>query len=80
MALKTPAQYYKSLEKLHPTAYVLGEKVENVYEHPLIKHMVAAVAKTFELENDPEASKLLVTKSKLAPGESQQVQFFLLEP
>ena len=65
MALKTAKQYYKSLESLHPTAYILGEKVENVHEHPLIKHMTAAVAKTFELENDPEGRQFLVTKSDL---------------
>jgi len=50
MALKTVEQYYESLKDLHPTAYILGEKVENVHEHPLIKHMTAAVAKTYELE------------------------------
>ena len=54
MAIRTVEEYYKSLSKLHPTAYILGEKVEHVHEHPLIKHMVAAVAKTFEMENDPE--------------------------
>ena len=46
MAIRTVEEYYQSLSKLHPTAYILGEKVKNVHEHPLIKHMVAAVAKT----------------------------------
>jgi len=66
MAIMTREQYYKTLEDMHPTAYILGEKVENVFEHPLIKHMTAAVALTYHLENDPEGSKYLVTKSKLA--------------
>ena len=65
MALKTVKQYYESLKELHPTAYILGEKVTSVHEHPLIKHMTAAVAKTYELENDPEGKKHLVTKSDL---------------
>ena len=26
MAIKTVEQYYKSLSKLHPTAYILGRK------------------------------------------------------
>ncbi len=65
MALKTVEQYYESLKDLHPTAYILGEKVENVHEHPLIKHMTAAVAKTYELENDPEGKKYLVAESDL---------------
>lgn len=65
MAIMTRDQYYKTLEDMHPTAYILGEKVENVFEHPLIKHMTAAVALTYHLENDPEGSKYLVTKSDL---------------
>ncbi|OGO39067.1 MAG: 4-hydroxybutyryl-CoA dehydratase [Chloroflexi bacterium RBG_16_57_8] len=77
MALKTAKQYYKSLESLHPTAYILGEKVENVHEHPLIKHMTAAVAKTFELENDPEGRQFLVTKSDLTGEDvSRFVKFY----
>jgi 4-hydroxybutyryl-CoA dehydratase/vinylacetyl-CoA-Delta-isomerase len=77
MALKTAEQYYKSLEGLHPTAYILGEKVENVHEHPLVKHMTAAVAKTYELEHDPEGKKHLVTKSDLIEGEvSRFVKFY----
>ena len=54
VAIKTAEQYYESLKGLNPTAYILGEKVANVHDHPLIKHMTAAVAKTYELENDPE--------------------------
>ncbi|MFC1871903.1 4-hydroxyphenylacetate 3-hydroxylase N-terminal domain-containing protein [Chloroflexota bacterium] len=65
MAIKTVEQYYESLKDLHPTAYILGEKVAKVHEHPLIKHMTAAVAKTYELENDPEGKKYLVAKSDL---------------
>ncbi|MEK7354378.1 MAG: 4-hydroxyphenylacetate 3-hydroxylase N-terminal domain-containing protein, partial [Chloroflexota bacterium] len=80
MALKTPAKYHKSLESLHPVTYILGEKVENVYEHPLIKHMVAAVAKTYEMENDAEAKKLLVTKSDLVSGEVSRFTSFYKSP
>ncbi len=65
MAIKTPEQYYESLKDLHPTAYILGEKVENVHQHPLIKYMTAAVAKTYEMENDEAGRKHLVTKSDL---------------
>ena len=54
MGIMTKDQYYKSLENTHHTAYILGEKVENVHEHPLISHMTASVAKTYELQNDPE--------------------------
>ncbi len=77
MAIKTAEQYYESLKDLHPTAYILGQKVENVHEHPLIKHMTAAVARTYELENDPEGKKHLVTNSKLINEEvSRFVSFY----
>ncbi|MBN1832418.1 MAG: 4-hydroxybutyryl-CoA dehydratase, partial [Deltaproteobacteria bacterium] len=65
MAIKTVEQYYESLKKLKPTAYILGEKYDNPTEHPLLKHMAAAVAKTYEMENAPEGKKLLTTKSNL---------------
>jgi len=80
MALKTAEQYYASLKDLHPTAYILGEKVENVHQHPLIKHMTAAVARTYELENDPEGKKHLVTKSDLTGDEVSRFIAFYKSP
>ncbi len=80
MAIKTKDQYYDSLKDLHPTAYILGEKVENVWEHPLISHMTASVAKTFEMENDPEGRKLLVTKSDLIDEEVSRFLKFYKSP
>ncbi len=65
MAIKTGEQYRESLTHLRQTAYILGEKVQNPYEHPLVKHMVSSVARTFELENDPEGARFLVTDSNL---------------
>jgi len=77
MAIKTSKQYYESLNKLNPLVYILGERVENVFEHPLISHMTASVAKTYELENDPEGKKLLVTKSGLIDEDvSRFVKFY----
>jgi len=77
VAIRTVEQYYESLKDLHPTAYILGEKIENVHEHPLIKHMTAAVAKTYEMENDPEGRKHLVAGSDLIDEEvSRFVKFY----
>jgi 4-hydroxybutyryl-CoA dehydratase/vinylacetyl-CoA-Delta-isomerase len=77
MAIKTPEQYYKSLKDLHPIAYILGEKVDNPIEHPLIKHMAAAVAETYSMENDPEGRKFLVAKSDLIKEDvSRFVKFY----
>ncbi len=77
MAVKTAEEYYQSLAKLHPKAYILGEKVENVYEHPLIKHMLAGVAETFKQAHDPEGRKYLVASSDLIGEEvSRFVKFY----
>jgi len=77
MAIKTAEQYRESLKNIKPTAYILGEKVDKAYEHPLIKHMVAGVAKTYELENDQEGSQYLVAKSDLIDEDvSRFVKFY----
>jgi len=65
MAVKTVEEYYDSLRDLHPTAYILGEKIENPQEHPLVKHMVAGVAETYKLAHDPEGKQHLVARSDL---------------
>ena len=66
MAVKTEEQYYESLKKTKPTAYVLGEKVKDIHEHPLIRGQVAGVAQTYALAHDPEGKKLIVAQSDLA--------------
>ena len=77
MAVKTSEQYYDSLKDLHPTTYILGEKAQNPHEHPLIKHMLAGVAKTYELSHDPEGKRYLVAESRLIGEEvSRFVKFF----
>jgi len=73
----TRKQYYESLKNLHPSTYILGQRVENPHEHPLIKPMVAGVAKTFDLAHEPEGKKYLVAKSKLTGEEvTRFVKFY----
>jgi len=67
MALRTVEEYYKSLKEMHPTAYIMGEKVKIPYEHPLIKGQCASIAQTYALAR--EHRDLLVGKSKLVKGE-----------
>jgi 4-hydroxybutyryl-CoA dehydratase/vinylacetyl-CoA-Delta-isomerase len=68
MAIKTTEEYYQSLKKVNPTAYVLGEKVKNIHAHPLIKGQIAGVAQTYALAADPEGQKLLTADSPLVKG------------
>jgi 4-hydroxybutyryl-CoA dehydratase/vinylacetyl-CoA-Delta-isomerase len=65
MAVKTAEQYYESLRQMNPSAYVLGEKVANVVDHPLIKGQIAGVAQTFSLAHNREGKELFVGKSSL---------------
>ena len=59
MALKTAEQYYESLRQVNHTAYILGEKIPNPMDHPLIKGQVAAVAQTYALARSSEGKGLL---------------------
>jgi len=77
MAIKTREEYYESLRKTHPTTYILGEKVGKPHDHPLIKHMVAGVAKTYDLANDAEGKNKLVTQSDLTGKDTSRfVKFY----
>ena len=77
MATNNGQQYLESLKKFHPTAYILGEKVEKPHEHPLISHMVARVAKTFDLAQDPVGREHLVAYSKLINADSSRfIKFY----
>jgi 4-hydroxybutyryl-CoA dehydratase/vinylacetyl-CoA-Delta-isomerase len=80
MAVKTAQQYLDSVRDLHPAAYILGEKVDNVYEHPLISHMLNSVAKTYDLANDPEGKPYLVANSELIGEEVTRFVKFYMSP
>jgi 4-hydroxybutyryl-CoA dehydratase/vinylacetyl-CoA-Delta-isomerase len=76
MALMTGKEYLASLGTLHPTVYILGQKVDNPYDHPLLKPMISGVARTYDLEHDPEGSKYLVTENKQGEKVSRFVKFY----
>ncbi|MBN2187662.1 MAG: 4-hydroxybutyryl-CoA dehydratase, partial [Dehalococcoidia bacterium] len=65
MALKTVEQYYQTLRAMHPTAYILGERVKSPSEHPLIKRHCAVIAQTYAMAQEPEYKDLLTGESKL---------------
>jgi len=65
MPLKTPAQYVNSLRALKLRAYVGGERVENVVDHPAIAPHINTVAKTYELAHKPEYQDVMTVKSHL---------------
>ena len=48
MAVKTGDEYVASIKKLNLKAHIMGEKVADVPEHPLVAPSLRAVAATFD--------------------------------
>jgi 4-hydroxybutyryl-CoA dehydratase/vinylacetyl-CoA-Delta-isomerase len=65
MAIKTAAEYIDSLRRMKFEAYLLGERIENIVDHPLVRPSLNAVALTYELALNPEYAALLTTNSSL---------------
>ena len=65
MGLMTKAEYIESLRKMKPTAYMFGEKIENVVDNPRLRAGIEATGATYELAEMPEYRDLIVTQSKL---------------
>ena len=77
MAVMTKKQYIDSLRKMKPTAYMFGEKIENVVDNPRIRAGIEATAATYEIAEDPAKRDLVVTQSPLI---SEPVNRFTLPP
>ncbi|MEM2943250.1 MAG: 4-hydroxyphenylacetate 3-hydroxylase family protein [Methanomassiliicoccales archaeon] len=58
-------QYLDSLRKMKTEAYVFGERIENVADHPFTWEHANAVAMTYELAHDPQYAELMTAKSHL---------------
>ncbi|MHA2134298.1 MAG: 4-hydroxyphenylacetate 3-hydroxylase N-terminal domain-containing protein, partial [Candidatus Thorarchaeota archaeon] len=66
MVLMTGEEYRESLRRRDPLqVYMLGERVENPVEHPIIKASINSVALTYDLVHDSEHSEMLTAKSSL---------------
>ena len=65
MALKTAKEYIDSLRRLKLNLYLLGEKVDNWVDHPIIRPSINSVAMTYKLAHDHSVRELAVTQSSL---------------
>jgi len=63
--LKTARQYVESLKELKLNLYLLGEKVEDWVNNPIIKPSMNAVAMTYKMAHDPKTKEMATTKSML---------------
>jgi 4-hydroxybutyryl-CoA dehydratase/vinylacetyl-CoA-Delta-isomerase len=63
--MKTAKQYLDSLRELKLNLYLLGEKVDDWVNHPIIRPSINAVAMTYKLAHEPENEELATTSSML---------------
>lgn len=64
MTLKTAEQYFKSIQR-PVNLYMFGEKVEEFWNHPIIKPSINTVMKIYELAQMDEYKDLMTTTSHL---------------
>jgi 4-hydroxybutyryl-CoA dehydratase/vinylacetyl-CoA-Delta-isomerase len=77
MAVKTVEEYVESLRKLKPTAYMFGEKIENVVDNPRIRGGINSTGATYELAHSEKYRDLFTTVS---PFTGERVNRFTLPP
>ncbi len=77
MAIKTFEQYLASLRRLKPTAYMFGERIENVVDNPRIRAGINATGATYELANHEKYKNLITTNS---PFTREPINRFTLPP
>jgi 4-hydroxybutyryl-CoA dehydratase/vinylacetyl-CoA-Delta-isomerase len=65
MKIKTPEAYLESLRGLPRTVYLLGERIEDTVDHPMVRPSANAVAETFDPGEEPGAEELLFATSHL---------------
>jgi len=61
--LKTAREYIDSLRKLNLNLYLLGEKVDNWVDHPIIRPSINAVAMTYKVAHEPSTRALATVAS-----------------
>ncbi|MFW9988946.1 MAG: 4-hydroxyphenylacetate 3-hydroxylase family protein [Candidatus Odinarchaeota archaeon] len=64
MPLKTPEEYFESIKR-PVNLYMFGKKVEEFWNHPIVKPSINSVMKIYELAQIEEFKDLMTTKSHL---------------
>jgi 4-hydroxybutyryl-CoA dehydratase/vinylacetyl-CoA-Delta-isomerase len=65
MALMTGDGYIESLRCMEKRVFVMGQPVENLVDHPLVRPSLNACAMTYDLARHPEHASLMLTTSNL---------------
>jgi 4-hydroxybutyryl-CoA dehydratase/vinylacetyl-CoA-Delta-isomerase len=65
MGLMTRDDYVASLSRMNRRVFIMGEEVENVADHPLVRPSLNACAMTYELAQQPAHADLMLATSSL---------------
>jgi 4-hydroxybutyryl-CoA dehydratase/vinylacetyl-CoA-Delta-isomerase len=65
MALMTGEEYVESLRKLKLDVYLLGEKIDNPVDNPILRPSLNSVKMTYDLAQMSEYEDLMTTKSSI---------------
>jgi len=65
MPLKTRDEYVESLRHMNKQIYLLGEKIDDPVEHPIIRPSLNSIALTYELAQQPEFKDIMTVISSL---------------
>jgi 4-hydroxybutyryl-CoA dehydratase/vinylacetyl-CoA-Delta-isomerase len=60
--MKTGKEFVESLQGLKLQLYVLGEKVKEPTEHPILRPSLNALARTYDMTHDPDRAGLFVRR------------------
>lgn len=56
--MMTGAEYIESLRQLKPEVYFMGQRIENVVDHPAIRPHINSAAATYDMATRPETAEL----------------------
>jgi 4-hydroxybutyryl-CoA dehydratase/vinylacetyl-CoA-Delta-isomerase len=76
--VKTGAEYIEDIRKIEPCVYILGEKVKNVVDHPIVRPTLNATAYTFDIAQDPKYAGLATATSSLTGDRVNRFNHLLL--
>ena len=65
MAIMTKAEYIATLSRMKKQVFIMGQRVDNLTEHPLVRPSLNACAMTYELAQQPEYADWMLAKSNL---------------
>jgi hypothetical protein len=79
MALLTGKEYLESLKEFSPEIYIRGERVQEVWSHPLLRQTVNHIAAGYDFALDPRYQSVSAVRSPLVGEEVPRLQLHIQE-